>query len=75
VGGVFAGAPDLRRSHGVAFGSMARSMSFTDHNCRPSAVMKGATRFGHVGQVDAEQLRHARKGCGDRPYDRVDSTT
>src|SRR5215211_4569759 len=23
---------------------MARSMSFTDHNCRPSAVMSGATR-------------------------------
>jgi hypothetical protein len=39
VGGVFAGTPDLRRSHGVAFGSMARSMSFTDHNRRPSAVM------------------------------------
>ena len=29
----------LRRSHAGAFGSMARSMSFTDHNRRPSAVM------------------------------------
>jgi len=38
-GGVFAVAPDLRRSHAGAFGSMARSMSFTDHNRRPSAVM------------------------------------
>jgi hypothetical protein len=39
VGGVVEGAPDLRRSHADAFGSMARSMSFTDHNRRPSAVM------------------------------------
>jgi len=39
VGGVFGGAPDLRRSHAGAFGSMARSINFTDHNRRPSAVM------------------------------------
>jgi hypothetical protein len=31
-------------------------------------------RFGHVGQVEAEQLRHALKRCGDRPYAPVDST-
>src|SRR5215207_8136131 len=27
-----------------------------------------------MGQVDAEQLCHAGKGCGDRPYAPVDST-
>jgi hypothetical protein len=41
VGGVFGRWVDVQYSQGLASGSMARSMSFTDHSRRPSAVMWG----------------------------------
>jgi hypothetical protein len=39
VGGVFGRLADLQYSQGLASGSIARSMSLTDHSDRPSAVM------------------------------------
>ena len=50
---------------------MARSMSFTDHNCRPSAVMYGdpAGWFTAIRPADAAAARAAERRAHHRAVD------